>query len=104
MHGKARTKAQQRRIDILKREVGCLACLRHGEFREADYHHAMPRNAKVAYHDWGYPLCPWHHRGIGYGLEPTRIQTRKFRERYGTEEELVAEANERLKQFESSVV
>lgn len=107
MHGKARTKAQQRRIEILKSEIGCLACRMDGRgYVPADYHHATQRPQGVAYHDWGYPLCKWHHvaEGQGDGTPSRHRHKRRFQEAYGSEEDLVGAADMFVDQFNQSVV
>ena len=93
-------------MEILKREVGCLACQQEGlGVVWADYHHAPHPPKGVAGHDWGYPLCPYHHRGMGAGIGPSLAHGKKaFHERYGSDEYLVSVANEALGQFEAMVV
>lgn len=114
MHGGPRTKAEARRIEILKFEVGCLACHRLGfPGTPADYHHARHRPPEVRYHEWGYGLCPWHHRGMT-SMHPDKLEfalgaslarnKHAFHRRFGTESELVALADRLLAEFEGEVV
>ena len=105
MNRKKPNKRQLRRMHILKAEIGCLACLQGGEFREADYHHAYNKPEGVEAHEWGYPLCPWHHRGIGYGPGvPIAHSRKRFAAMYGTEAELVTIADQLVAEFERGIV
>lgn len=102
MHGPSRTKAESHRILALK-EYGCLACLKLGiAGTPADYHHASDKPPDVSYHNWGYPICAWHHRAFGdfhpckmkIILGPSRhMEKHEFWKRFGTDAELVAMAD-----------
>lgn len=99
------TKAQSERMEKL-REFGCVACHLNGEREkvEAEIHHFLSGNRRIG-HDASVPLCPWHHRAApwfamtitecldAYG--PSWHQHRRaFRERYGSDTELLAMTND----------
>lgn len=102
------TKADKRRIQILTAEVGCLCCrLDEFGYEPAQYHHAYDRPNGVRVHDWGYPLCPWHHQGQGpqAGRGPSMaIDRRAYQRHYGPESFLVEFADRALQSFEDSIV
>jgi hypothetical protein len=92
----------QRRFDSLRR-IGCVACRKEGiRTLGVDIHH-LNVGGKAGQKRRGdaftIPLCPWHHRGVGpcdvdiYGPSLAN-QSRAFRERYGTDDELLAFTNE----------
>jgi len=57
------TKAQARRLGIITREIGCVACrLKVDEYRAAQAHHIIEGGKRLG-HDETIPLCPWHHVG-----------------------------------------
>lgn len=109
------TKAQRRRLEIIKFHVGCLACRRdHDSLVPAEAHHLLSGGRRIS-HDATVPLCPWHHRGacnsdagsidmeILYGPS-LALSKRKFHELYGTDEEMLDETNRRVKEFESRTI
>lgn len=69
--------------------------------------HHMTAGMKRLGHDKTLPLCPWHHRGVvtfGFSkhemsssLGPSFAHSRiRFEAEFGTEEQLLIEANARL--------
>lgn len=94
------TRSQRRRFEILKSEIGCIACVRCGVHTPADIHHILVAGRRKS-HDYTIPLCPWHHRGIITEPDLTEeyvIQAvgpslardkRAFIERFGDELELL---------------
>ncbi len=106
------TKAQVERFEALK-ELGCIACRKRTVIHAmhcgpAEIHHLNlggKAGQKRRGHDYTIPLCAWHHRGKGYDpmmlsfMLPLDIgpslakQSKAFRERYGTDDELLAEVN-----------
>ena len=97
-------KIAQQRIDAF-RKIGCIACsilgLRNFGY---DVHHLVDKGYRS--HSGGdmatIPLCPWHHRGVGAGLDighlgpSLAVNKRAFVKHFGTERELLAKVNELL--------
>ncbi len=101
MLGKSRTKAQQRRFQLLQ-DAGCVPCWLEAKLQGRKYipeppdiHHTNGQN-----HDLTYANCPWHHRGIRKNeldyLEMQRVfgpsmarNPERYRARYGTEEQIL---------------
>ena len=86
--------------------LGCVACSAWGHSTPAQVHHLLSGNKRRG-HLYTIPLCPWHHVGaIPTGsarrlmeglLGPSlALQSKRFHERFGTDEELLAEVNRRL--------
>lgn len=95
---------ERRRIDIMKREVGCVACTMLDVFNEADFHHIVSGGRRLGKMR-GYPLCPYHHRGVGEGVGPSLAHGSKpFHAVFGTDEYLERRANEMADAFELRVV
>lgn len=103
---KTPTKAQRQRIEEVK-SMGCIACwMGSGALVAAEYHHIV--SGYRMGHDYGIPLCPWHHRGqpLSVDQRPSEcrelmgpslaLQKRAFVEEYGTELELLSEVNQLL--------
>jgi hypothetical protein len=100
------TIAEARRFRKL-REFGCVACYLDGNTRdsvEPEIHHFLSGNKRIG-HSATVPLCTWHHVGIAYdGVPPAWFlenvgpsfhkHTRAFRQRYGSDAELLATVNE----------
>ena len=97
------TKADRARFDAFRR-IGCVACGMEGAmYRAADVHHLLSGGRRRG-HQYTVPLCEWHHRGVPNDGVTMKLETqllgpslaltpRKFRERYGTDEELLAYTN-----------
>jgi hypothetical protein len=87
------------------RFVGCVACRKEGfpNFHYEVHHLNVGGKAgqKRRGHDFTIPLCEWHHRGIGpcdediYGPSLAK-QSKAFRARYGTDDDLLAYTNEMI--------
>ncbi len=105
------TKAQVERFEALK-ELGCIACIKTLGIRAlhcgpTEIHHLNlggKAGQKRLGHDFTIPLGPWHHRAVlalGWtSSESARFygpslakQSKAFRERYGSDGELLAEVN-----------
>ena len=99
------TKAERARLSRLK-EMPCIACGRHG----VDVHHIVDKGYRK--HSGGHmatiPLCPWCHRGEPIGALTVKatheyhgpsmaLHKRQFVRYHGTERELLAKVNERLR-------
>lgn len=97
---KSRTKADDERIDILTREIGCLCCILKGfdRYQPSEYHHIVEGYKRLG-HDYGLPLCPWHHRGIvpdGHSKQTVMgrlgmslaLSKREFKADFGNEHQL----------------
>ena len=89
-------------------EVGCICCRRLGTHNpETEVHHLL-EGGRRAGHDKTIPLCVWHHRGVGfrYGdkgrdMGPSWAHGSKpFRAMFGTDDELLAEVNKYLEEFQ----
>lgn len=104
MHSKAKqaTKAENRRFDSF-RDIGCVCCRQDGRQSEAVANHHIDGMKRVG-HGASTPECPWHADGIppdGMSQEaaiatfgPSRkSDKRAFRNRYGTDAELLAYTN-----------
>lgn len=103
------TKAEAERMERLKRMWRCIACERNGY---VEIHHLLSGNKRRG-HMFTIPLCRWCHRGQSTpfstetvkGLEanvgPSLARTsKKFHERYGTDDELLERTNQLLKEGE----
>ena len=97
------TKAERARFQALQ-TIGCVACRKNGVFSQADVHHLLSGGGRRRGHSFTIPLCPWHHRGQPPGDLAVRTSTlvygpslarspRKFREVFGTDEELLAQTD-----------
>lgn len=97
MRGKPGTKAEQRRKDAM-RELGCIACILNGEPSGYRYegiceiHHMLAGNKKLG-EAFTVPLCEFHHTGPVISWHKTR---RRFRERYGSDLDLIDKVNKLL--------
>jgi hypothetical protein len=96
-------------------DIGCIACLKEGlPIEPADMHHVVDKGTRA--HSGGdaatVPLCPWHHRGDprdGESVDEALYRRgpsldrhkRLFVKIYGTERELLAEANEMILKAEN---
>jgi len=105
------TKAQRQRMDRIA-ELGCVACrmkLGHRGF-DATCHH-QTEYARRKGHAATVGLCPWHHfgqvpegcrdraqatRDLGPSLAGPEGGSRPFRERFGSDDELLRYQNELL--------
>lgn len=108
---KSPTKAQRARFEKL-RNLGCIACHMNAHqfarmLRQPEIHHLNLgglAGQKRRGHDDTVPLCPWHHRSecvngfstavMAQAFGPSLARESKaFRERYGTDDELLARVN-----------
>lgn len=107
-------RARERRFRRI-REIGCLAC-RAGAVMlgEAEVHHqnlgGLAGHPRLG-DDHTIGLCAWHHRGVTpWGMAAEKLaawagpslarEPRRFREVFGSDEELLAEQNLRIEQAE----
>ncbi len=104
------TKAQVERFEALK-ELGCIACRKESRSRiwcgPVEVHHLNfdgKAGQKRLGHDYTIPLGKYHHQGVtrdGFRLSEMvaefgpslKLKSKAFRERYGTDDELLAEVN-----------
>ena len=111
-----RTKSEQARFDNMK-DLGCIACILDGRLEPfgfgyaPDIHHMLSGGHRIG-HMATVPLCQWHHTGVGncvtwsntefYGfIGPSWHQHRRaFRERYGSDAELIETVNKYLEPSE----
>lgn len=97
------TKAEADRMGRLK-EMRCavISCIQG----PCDVHHLLSGNRRRG-HMFTIPLCAWHHRGVPLGglrldtlealLGPSlALTSKKFHERYGTDDELLESTNAAL--------
>jgi hypothetical protein len=91
-------KQDKERFEKLKR-IGCIACSKKGLFSEPIIHHIRKHTGlglRPPY-DQTIPLCPEHHN---MGNESVHLNKTKFVELFGSELQLLDEANEKIKQLE----
>ncbi len=102
----APTAADRERFDRL-RELGCIVSRVYlKRYAAPDVHHLLSGGVRIS-HQATIPLSPWFHRGV-VPLRMTAVQARErfgpskarnpeqFRERYGSDEELLAATNQLL--------
>lgn len=106
------TKSQRRRVKVITRDIGCVACRQIGVFSTADANHMLSGGNRIG-HSETYPLCPWHHRGVttlpkdamelhlGYSLADN---SRKFHKMFGTDQELLDMTNRLYEAHISNIV
>jgi Recombination enhancement, RecA-dependent nuclease len=104
MNSRTNLSPRDRRILELQ-QYGCLACRQLGYIQPADLHHLLS-GGKRRGDQVTVPLCEFHHRGVwntrftSLKLAHTlcgpslALEPKAFRERFGTDEKLLAEANE----------
>ena len=95
------TKAQSRRMEIIKRDIGCIAChisLYPGT--PADAHHLLSGGRRIS-HDATIPLCKMHHDRPGGSIHKNKLW---FAKRFGTDEYLLAETDRLVDIFEANTV
>ena len=101
MKTKPMNKSERRRIEIIKSEMGCEACLQDEiESIPCHAHHIVICGSRVG-HLATYGLCDDHHVGNEMSVHKTK---RKFNKRYGTDGELLTKCNERIRDFEAMTV
>ena len=105
---------QQRRFDIITREVGCICCrIQLAVFVEAQANHLL--NGYRLGHDETTPECPWHHMGeclVGVSKErmrrcfgPSRkLHKKAFRRSFGSDRHLLEQTNKLVAKFEQTIV
>lgn len=102
-------RAREHRFRRLK-EMGCLPCWMQGRMNVfAEIHHQNlggKAGQKRRGDEFTVPLCPWHHRGETAGDHITKSDMRRhygpslaceskaFRERFGSDDALLAKTNE----------
>jgi hypothetical protein len=110
------TKAQQLRLDRIH-AMSCLACEKEHVIQPlpTEAHHLVDKGTRKhsGGHDATIPLCRWHHRGVVVEYMSSRemhlvygpsfaCRKKEFIACYGTERELLALTDERLKQDEAA--
>lgn len=111
MVGKSKyaNKAQKKRMELIKSEVGCVACMQHGHFvTPCDVHHLIEGSRRRG-HDYTVALCAWHHRGVdplpGQELQQSLARSpAMFHDVYGDDEVLLENTNNRLAHLKSLTV
>ena len=91
-------KSDKIRFDKLK-ELGCVAC----GSNNVVIHHIRKHTGLGLRppHDQTIPLCPQHHN---MGNESVHLNKTKFEELFGTELQLLDEANQKIKQLEKESI
>lgn len=104
--------ARERRFSRI-REIGCLACRKRGWYSSPDVHHlnlGAHAGQKRRGDEATIGLCPYHHRsvtvlpmGLAYrSLGPSLArEPNEFRRTFGTDDELLAEQNQLIEEYES---
>ena len=88
------TQAESRRIGLIKREIGCIACRLDGiNCVQADAHHILDGSRRMG-HEFTIPLCRFHHE---------HINSKSFEMRYGTELSLLETTNQLLVRYTEMV-
>lgn len=95
-------KKDKERFDKLK-QIGCMACAKRGLFSEPIIHHIRKHTGLSLRppHTDTIPLCPQHHN---MGNESVHLNKKVFTALFGTELELLDEANEKIKQLEKDYI
>lgn len=94
------TKAEARRMEIIKTQVGCVASyIDFGGNTPCEIHHLLDTGGRRG-HAFTIGLTYEHHQGNN-GIHKAK---RSFRERYGTDDELLELTNRLVTEFESNVV
>lgn len=110
------TKSEQLRLDRIH-AMSCLACEKEQVIQplSTEAHHLVDKGTRK--HSGGHastiPLCKWHHRGERVEYMTSRemhlvygpslaLKKREFIACYGTERELLAMTDERMKQDEAA--
>lgn len=106
-----RTKSEQARFDNMK-DLGCIACILDGRIEPFGFgyapeiHHMLSGNKRIG-HMATVPLCTWHHQGVMSGSDTSEFMRnhpgpswhkhrREFRNRYGSDAELIETVNKYL--------
>lgn len=91
-------KQDKERFEKLK-QIGCVACSKKGLFSEPIIHHIRKHTGLGLRppHTDTIPLCPQHHN---MGNDSVHLNKKKFEELFGSELQLLDEANEKIKQLE----
>ena len=99
-------------------EIGCIACYKRGWFNECQVHHlnlGEHAGQKRLGDEFTIGLCPWHHVGEPIGIlsaqecwrrfgPSMKLQPLKFREVFGSDQDLLRFQNERIEEAEKNVV
>ena len=95
-------KQDKERFEKLKR-IGCIACSKKGLFSEPIIHHIRKHTGLGLRppHDQTIALCPEHHN---MGNESVHLNKTKFVELFGSELQLLDEANQKIKQLEKESI
>ena len=85
-------------------DMGCIACRQLGKWSAPDIHHLNlggHAGQKRRGNDYTIPLCPAHHRGVGWDEQAhgpsLALHPSRFRQTFGTDDELLEKVNELLK-------
>lgn len=112
-NAKALTTADKERFANMK-DLGCIACILDGFIEpfetypscDVEIHHFLVGNKRMG-HQYTAPLCRWSHQGVGDKTRWTEKgvvekgpswhkHRRAFRERYGSDAELIETVNKYL--------
>ena len=97
MRGRTPTKSEQAHMDRV-RELGCIVCLNEGKHTPPAIHHIEGKTKEGAHYKT-IGLCYYHHQeGSDCEAYTSRHDFKaRFENRYGTEQELLAQVEEMLK-------
>lgn len=107
---KAKTKKDLRRFEAIS-DIGCLACRQMGYYQvPAQVHHLTKGYRRGDQCTVG--LCPWHHQGqaedtgLAYKIAGPSLALNKkeFRDKFGTDEELLMEMDRLIRLWEEAFV
>lgn len=87
------TSDESARWDRLAKEIGCVACMKDGNFNDYVSIHHVDGRTKPGCHALVLPLCSGHHQA-GAGVDKSMLAVHpwkaRFEARYGTQEELMS--------------
>ena len=97
---KPATKAESRRMEIIKNSVGCIATrIKYGVYAPCEIHHLLDTGRRRG-HAFTIGLTYANHQGPN-GIHRAK---RRFQEEYATDDELLAETNWLIEAIESNVI
>lgn len=96
------------------KEMGCVCCWMVGGINVYPEIHHLNLDGKAGQKKRGdeftIPLCLWHHQGVPFAHHtkqrmeelygPSLKQSRAFRQKFGTDDELLAKVNDLIRQMD----
>lgn len=94
------TKAESRRMGIIKRDIGCIVTrLEQGVYAPCEIHHLLDTGSRRG-HSFTIGLTYEHHQG-GNGTHRAKLA---FRDAHGSDDYLLAATNRLYEEFEASII